>query len=264
MCSQPLAAWTQPQGTAFLKFDNRMSRGDDFHEIDSNSVQIPTLTDYTASLYAEYGLRDRLTVLGYVPFKRITLNRQVGRPSGFVYFVGDSVTGLGDAQIGLRYQLLSLGATRASLEAPLGDDTQSNGLLTGDGEVNQSVHLLLGHSLYPVPAYAGISVGFNNRVDGYSDELHFAAEVGYSIGSRWQVGLQVRALESLKNGDDSVTGGMGGLFANDQTQWAYGPHVSCSIAGYSLGLGLEGSARSHNAVSAPAISLSISTLVSGS
>lgn len=257
--------WTQPQGVAFLKADSRMLRGDDFHELNGNGVQIPTLTDYTASLYGEYGLRDNVTFLGYVPFKRITLNRQVGRPSGFVYFDGDSETGLGDAQIGLRYRLLQRGASVASLEVqlglPLGNETQGNGLLTGDGEINQSVHVQLGHLFYPRRGYAGISLGFNNRVDGYSDEWHYAAEIGWSVGARWQLMLQVRGLESLENGDSAVTGGMGGLFANDQTLWAYGPTVSCRLGDYWLSLGVEHSARARNAIAAPAISLAVATVI---
>ena len=179
--------------------------------MNGNKTSIPTLGDYTFSLYGEYGLRDDLTLVAYLPFyKRITLNKQVGRPSGFVYFAGDDVNGIADAQLGLRYRLAHLGATVISaaltLGVPLGDDSQPNGLLTGDGEANQLLALQIGHSLYPAPAYFNVDIGFNNRVKGYSDEVLYSVEVGYTFKGKLTAILRLRGLESLENGDDGVSG----------------------------------------------------------
>ena len=65
-------------------------------------VHSPSKATYTVSLYAEYGLRDDLTLIAYAPFfQRITLNKQVGRESEFVYFGGDDAQGI--AEVGVRY-----------------------------------------------------------------------------------------------------------------------------------------------------------------
>ena len=59
------------------------------------------------------------------------------------------------------------------LGLPIGDDTQTNGLLTGDGELNQLLALEAGHSFYPRPIYFTGEMGVNNRMNGYSDEFHY-------------------------------------------------------------------------------------------
>ena len=253
-------AWTQPQGSGFFKVDTQLVRGKNFREVNGSKITIPTLADYTASLYGEYGLRADLTVIGYLPFfKRITLNKQVGRPSGFVYFKGDDVTGLGDAQIGLRYRLRQLGATTLGadlvLGLPLGDDTQANGLLTGDGEANQQLAVQAGHSFYPKPAYLNVSIGFNNRINGFSDEFLYAVECGYTFRYGFTAILRVRGLESLENGDDAVGGGMGGLYANDQSFVTYGPELIYDLGnGAGVSLSAADSARARNALQAPVYS----------
>lgn len=256
-------AWTQPAGGGFFKLGTQMIRGQDLREVSGSKVEIPTLADYTASLYAEYGLREGLTLVGYLPFfKRITLNRQVGRPSGFVYFEGDDVTGIGDGQAGLRYRLLQWGATVVSAElvfgVPLGSDDQANGLLTGDGEVNQRLTLQLGRSLYPKPAYFNIDAGFNNRVSGYSDELLYAVEAGYTFGERLTAIMRWRGVESLENGDDGVSGGMGGLYANDQSYMTLGPELIYKVwEGFGVSLGAASTMRARNALEAPVWSLGV-------
>ena len=249
-------AWTQAKGSGFFKLGSQLTRGKEFREMSGLSMTIPTLADYTASLYGEYGLRDELTVVGYLPFlKRITLNEQVGRPSGFVYFGGDDVTGVGDALLGLRYRLAQKGATVISaaltLGLPFGDDAQPNGLLTGDGELNQILAVQIGHSLYPVPAYFNVDLGYNNRVSGFSDELLYSLEGGYSIGKLTAV-FRVAGTESRENGDDGVHGGMGGLYANNQSFLTYGPELIYAITqNMGLSLSAAGASRVKNALSEP-------------
>jgi protein XagA len=258
-------AWTQKQGTGFFKLNSQMLRGDKLREVNGLKSAIPTLADYTASLYAEYGLSDDLTLVGYLPFfKRITLNEQVGRPSGFVYFAGDEVSGIADAQAGVRYRLLQYGPTVFSAELvlglPLGDDSQANGLLSGDGEINQRLTLQLGHSLYPVPAYFNIDLGFNNRLKGYSDEVVYSLETGYTIANRAMVILRLSGIESLENGDDSVSGGMGGLYANDQSFLSLGPELVYNVGARSgISLSAVHTLRVRNGLEAPVFSLGVFT-----
>jgi hypothetical protein len=73
------------------------------------------------NFYGEYGLNERLTLIASVPvFKRITLNRQVGSSTGFVFFEGDSKSGLADFDIGARIGLLRKGGAVVAAEALLG------------------------------------------------------------------------------------------------------------------------------------------------
>lgn len=258
-------AWTQEPGAGFFKLNSQLLRGNELREVNGLKSEIPTLSDYTISLYGEYGLKDGLTLVSYLPFfKRITLNEQVGRPSGFVYFDGDDVTGYADAQVGLRYRLAHRGATVLSaqllLGLPLGDDSQANGLLTGDGESNQQLNLQLGHSLYPVSAYFNIDLGYNNRLDGYADELVYSAEAGYTIANRTTLILRLNGVESRKNGDDTVSGGMGGLYANDQSFVNIGPELVYTFGdGSGVSINALHTLRVRNGLQAPVFSLGLFT-----
>jgi hypothetical protein len=223
-------AWTQKRGRGYYELKFYFINANRFYEPDGRIINIPRLGEYTTSFYAEYGINDRLTLTGDFPFyKRITLNRQIGNRSGFVFFPGDSVSGISDAEIGLRLGLLRGGATVISaglkFGLPLGDNTQANGLLTGDGEFNQILSLQLGHSFYPAPVYFTGEAGVNNRTKGYSDEFRYEAELGYALTRALTVNLKINGVESFRNGSDEVRGGMGGLFANNQRYLAYGPGV---------------------------------------
>ena len=192
-------AWPQPRGHGYYKIGFRMLRATHFYEPNGNRIRIPTVGDYTVSFYGEYGLTDRITLVAYVPFyERITLNRQVGRNSGFVFSEGDVVNGIADPIISARIGLAQFGGTVVSaslrLGLPLGNADQPNGLLTGDGELNQTVALEAGHSFYPAPVYAKASFGFNQRMKGFSDEIVYAVEAGYTIDIRGRMGRRdVRA-----------------------------------------------------------------------
>jgi len=210
-------AWTQRRGQGYYEVKFHFIRADRFYEPSGRIVAIPRLAEYTTGFYGEYGLTDWLTLIGDLPvYKRIT-------------FFGAAVSGIADVDIGARVGLIRVGPTVLSaglkLGLPIGDYTQENGLLTGDGEFNQIFSLQLGHSFYPKPLYFTGEAGVNNRTNGYSDEFRYEAEIGYTIGNNLTINFKVNGVESFKNGDDAVRGGMGGLYANNQSYLAYGPGV---------------------------------------
>ena len=255
-------AWTQKRGEGYYKLGLRVVRATRFYDPGGNRISIPTTGDYTTSFYGEYGLTDRLTLVADIPFKRITLNRQVERTSGFVLFDGDAKTGVADSDFGVRFGLIREGQSVLSAElllgVPIGDDDQQNGLLTGDGEFNQLTKLQFGQSLYPKPVYFSGEVGFNNRTNGYSDEFRYGAEIGYTFHSKFLAIFRIRGVESLKNGDGAL-GGMVGLFANDQSYLSYGPELVYSVdQAFGVSVGIEGATRGENVLSAAAFSLGFS------
>ncbi len=256
-------AWTQKRGHGFYKLEGRFIYAQRFFEPDGKITDIPTLSDYTSSLYGEYGVSHRLTLIAYVPFyKRIALNRQIGAPSGFVYFAGDSVSGFADSDVGLRFGLKQNRATvlsaRVMFGLPLGKDEQQNGLLTGDGEFNQLFALELGRSFYPVPLYFSSEVGFNNRTQGFSDEFRYAAELGYTFWGNATLAMKFVGVASLKNGADNVRGGMGGLYANNVSYLALGPSLFFQLnKNFGVTAGIDGATYGQNVLAAPSYSLGI-------
>lgn len=138
----------------------------------------------------------------------------------------DQLSGIGDIEVGLKYNFISKGPIVVSasflLDFPSGKNTggQLEILQTGDGEFNQQFQIDASHSFYPAPFYATLSAGFNNRNTStfkyssgtpqeveFSDELYWGGEIGWTPGKHWVVALKWLHLNSLQNGD---TGGMTG------------------------------------------------------
>ena len=246
-------AWTQQKGKGYFQIGSQILRANQFYEPGGNKIDITTLGDYTVTFYGEYGITNDLTVIGSIPFfRRITLNRVEGINSGAELFGGDSKNGISDFDIGLKYGIAKFGSTvlsvSLSIGIPVGDTEQKNGLYTGDGEWNQQLAVGIGHS-FSGPFYFSADVGFNNRVEGYSDEVRYNLELGYS----WQKFIfimKANGVETLRNGVDAVLGGAGGLFANNQQYLVFGPEIVYSF-NESLGVnaGAVTATRAENVVS---------------
>ncbi len=256
--------WTRQQGTGYYKLRFQLIRADMFYEPNGNKTPITPLGDYTISFYGEYGITDRLTGIGYVPlYKRITLDRVVGRPSGIVYFPGDETSGIADIDLGVRLGLVRQAPTVLAVAVmfgiPVGDENQPNGLLSGDGEFNQLVALEAGHSFHPLPMFATARIGFNNRTRGFSDEFHYGAQVGYTLNRLVTLILHARGVESLRNGDNTVIGGMNGLYANNQQYLEYGLEGIYLLSdAYGVSLGVDTATRGRNVLSALKFSFGLS------
>ncbi|MCI0615825.1 hypothetical protein L0244_22810, partial [bacterium] len=144
-------AWLLPKGESYYKISTRLYFADEFYEPGGSKIPINRLGNQSINLYGEYGITDWLSVSGYVPFyERSTLSQQVDPQTGFVYFPGDNESGLADSSVGIvaglirnRSYALSAGI---QLGLPVGDDSQENGLVTGDGEFNQLLYVSSGYS----------------------------------------------------------------------------------------------------------------------
>ena len=195
--------WTQPKGKGYFKLSQQIVRAKSLFLATGSKTEIPTVSGNTTSLYGEFGLLDRVTLVGYIPFySNFSVDAE-----GF-----DSTSGVGDWDVGVRIGILTSGPTVVSLQAlaglPLGDSGQGVVLWTGDGEFNQHFSLQAGHSLYPVPGYLKAEIGYNNRQgdvnsdDDYSDELRYSLEAGYTVAERLGISVWLRGIEVLGKTDD--------------------------------------------------------------
>ena len=84
--------WTHPKGKGYFKLNEQLIRSDSYFQPSGDKVDITDQSRYTTSLYGEFGLVDRLTIVGYIPFyQRISEDR----PGS------DSKTGTGSLEPGL-------------------------------------------------------------------------------------------------------------------------------------------------------------------
>lgn len=206
-------AWTQKRNGGYFRLDFRWLNADKFHDNNGNNIEIPTLGDYTQSLYAEYGITNWLTVQTYIPIYKIA--------RADVEVLGEKEnTGIGDVNLGVKVLLKkfhsSVLSAGLSVGLPFGDSSPTGGLILGDGEYNQALSLQYGYSFYPVPGYFNVGVKYNNRNAGYSDEVYFSGEFGYSIKESFGASVKAVYLKSVENGSDNLLGGYAGLYANNQ------------------------------------------------
>lgn len=206
ICYSTLAhagGWTQPQGKGYFKLSQQIVRAESLFLATGSKTEIPTVSGNTTSLYGEFGLLDRVTLVGYMPFYSSFSVDAEGL---------DSTSGIGDWDVGVRIGLITGGPTVFSLQAmaglPLGDSGNDIVLWTGDGEFNQLFSIQMGHSLYPVPGYLKAEIGYNNRQgdddpnDDYSDELRYSLEAGYTVAERLGISVWLRGIEVLGRADE--------------------------------------------------------------
>ncbi len=228
-----------PRGKGYFKLNEQVLRSDSYFLPSGDKVSITKQSRYTTSLYGEFGLSDRFTVVGYIPFyQRITIDAGSNPNSA-----------MADWELGVRLGLVTNGPTVVAIQAmaglPTGDSDEEVGLFTGDGEFNQLFSLQVGHSLWPTPGYLKAEIGFNNRESDFSDELRYALEAGFMVGERIGVSGWLRGVKAL--GTD------GEWTLNDQQYLSFGPEINFYItsnAGISAGVTKYTGAR--NLLNAPA------------
>lgn len=219
--------WPKKKGSGYYKLSEWWVVSD--QHFTNNGMIDPHVTTgiFNTSLYAEYGITDRITGILYLPFfSRTYRNAVVSGTTGNTNSPGEAVNSIGDANVGIKYGLSKPGSKFAFAGSlifglPLGENAggSDGSLQTGDGEFNQMIQFDLSKSftLGNLPMYASVYTGFNNRTNNFSDEIRFGIEAGASFleSKLWTIG-RLDVLESLQNGLTSADGSEGAsVFANN-------------------------------------------------
>lgn len=172
-------AWVQPPGNAYIKLAH--GRSDAAEQFSADGTRIPynllfededTFSDRSYYLYGEVGVTPRLTLVGLLPLKEITLvDELVGQETGPI-----QASGVGSLMFGVRWDLQpSLGftaedrhaaAANVMLTVPTGY-TRNASPSIGAGQVDLQGMLHYGLSLFPFPGYAQVGIGLRLRSDIY-------------------------------------------------------------------------------------------------
>ncbi len=210
--------WPQPKGGGYFKFSQNYIGSPYFFSPDGTIVDITTVQLFTTSIYGEFGFTNRLTGIIYFPFfVRNTLNEIQYNQSGTTE-PGDALNSIGDTDISIKYGLIIdkpvVVSATLLLGLPLGVPSggSSQILQTGDGEFNQMIKIDASSSFYPKPIYVSAYAAFNNRTKGFSDEIRFGAEVGFTLKKFIPI-LKLNVVQSLYNGDAEEA--QNGIFSNN-------------------------------------------------
>lgn len=194
----------------------------DTGDIDPNA----TRKQFNINAYLEFGLTNKLDVIGYIPFfARTTQNNQISGTNGNTLQVGEELNSIGDIDLGFNYNFYKKGKWSASAKLLFGLPTGENAggsdgsYQTGDGEFNQYLSGLLGYSttINNIPFYAKTYLGINNRTENFSDEFRFGLESGINVFNQrlWLIG-RLDVVESLQNGSlNAQNAPQGSIFANN-------------------------------------------------
>jgi hypothetical protein len=246
--------WPQPKGHAYLKLYEWWIVADQ-HYTDQGKID-PNTTNgvFNTIFYGEYGVTDRLTVVASVPlFSRAYFNNTISGTTGETIIPGEAINGIGDADIGLKYGIPNMPLAMSAmvvLGLPLGDESggSTGSLQTGDGEFNQMLQIDAGQgfTIGDAPAYANIYAAFNNRTNGYSDEVRAGIEAGVNIFDQklWLTG-RLYTVQSMKNGERNFKNNGTSIFANNSEHITISPEVAYKITpnfgvGVSAGFALYG------------------------
>jgi protein XagA len=256
-------AWTKSKGTGFYKLDFTRIKSNKVFDTQGEIATFRTLGNYTTSFYGEYGISNKLTVVGYVPFFiRNVVNETKGIQTGRILEPSIVNNNFGDIDLGFRYALSTKGVTISAnllLGIPTGDAKQTDGLFTGDGEFNQMLKIAVGTGAKRWWTQAAL--GFNNRTKGFSDEFRYDFEFGYKFfNDRLLAIIKLNGIESLENG--SVLAANTGLFSNNVEFLGFGPEILYfANAKKTIGLSarLAGSLKGQNVLTGPSMSFGVFT-----
>ncbi|MEO1655582.1 MAG: hypothetical protein AAFU64_18715 [Bacteroidota bacterium] len=254
--------WVSNKGKGYFKLSQSFIRTDQFYSPAGTKIDIVTNGLYMTSLYAEYGISNRFTLVANIPFfVRSTLN-EVQFVSGNEGLPGDELNAFGDMELGIKFGLirdkpfvLSAGLT---LGIPSGNNSggETQLLQSGDGEFNQLISLNAGYSIARANIYLGASIGFNNRTQDFSEEFRFGFEAGYSPIPTFTALVKIDGIESFQNGE--ALGATNGIFSNNMEFITVSPELNYTFyKNYGLSANVVIPVRGQRILAAPSYSVGL-------
>lgn len=197
------SGWTKGKGEGYTQLTLGYFASDTYVNLLEERMETATFRQIYASLYGEYGITSRITVLADWPV--LKLQR---------FETTETVGGIGDLKLGVRYGLLQ-GKFPVSVtlmpEFPTGPANQiaqnlenafdGINLPAGDGEFNVHGIVAVSHSFYALPLYANLYAGYNARTqfDGraFQDQLRGGLEIGGQLAKRLNGRLHLSVQQSI-------------------------------------------------------------------
>ncbi|MFY0629224.1 MAG: hypothetical protein JXR05_02515 [Flavobacteriaceae bacterium] len=244
--------WSKGKNKGYYKLSAWSLNTDQYYNNSGDIISNPSRTQFNINAYAEYGISDKVDLIGYVPFYA-----KVDQGS-------QSVSSLGDIDLGINYGFYKKGRWAASAKLlfglPTGNEAGgTNGSLqTGDGEFNQFLSGALGYSTQVggFPLYAKTYFGYNNRTKDFSDELRYGLESGINLLNKkaWLI-ARLDVVHPLNNGNFSNPNTVpGSIFGNNVGFIGIGIEANYYITEkIGLSLGYIGAADGRNIAANPTV-----------
>ena len=201
--------------------------------------------------YFEFGLTDKLTLIGYVPYKLVKTDDALNADGDFpTTLAAGSLNGFGNPALAAKLSLIR-GKVLLSGQMRIDGKTVARdrytGLRTGYSGWSFTPSLIVGGGSEKFYAFA--EAGVRLRSDGYSNYFVANMEAGYLLLGRLWISGAGDILQTLSDGNRSADGSeQTGLYANGQEYVAYGVKVILEMS-HSWGINASSfSAASGNLV----------------
>ncbi len=192
-------AWTAKQGDMYCKLTFNLYEADEMFNDSGNKAAFRDsgeFSDTNISTYMEYGITDKITLLGSLSYKRLKSEN-----NAMIY----KTRGFSDLDLGVKYRLASgnFGVISAQglIKIPefYDDDTA---VALGNNQYDTEIRLLYGKSLYPfVPGYINIEAGYRLRAEEPSDEFRYLLELGFDITDAVYSRVKLDGIIGMDNND---------------------------------------------------------------
>ncbi|GAB4373816.1 MAG: hypothetical protein Kow0042_17970 [Calditrichia bacterium] len=160
-----------------------------------------TFDNYALYFYGEYGLFTRFTLITSMPFFKQSIseaNFLRGETNGYL---------AGDLELQSKYQFLDrpvVASALIGLKLPVGYEVYDLPPL-GNDETDFDTKMLLGVSLYPIPAYITGDVGYRFRGGDFVDEWNYTLEAGYTLRNKFLFRFLTTSIKSTHEAEGEST-----------------------------------------------------------
>jgi hypothetical protein len=194
-------AWAQPRGLYYAKVSSAFYAADEiYNDIgrrQSMGLDNDEFRGQQIFLYFEYGLLERLT---------LDTQARAGVLTAESSAVRRQTSGIGDVEVGLKYQLADRPFVLASMisgKLPTGYDARHRPAL-GAGKADGEVRLIASRSFFPQQVYIGTEVAYRLRGGRYWDQWSWSTEVGAMLPARISAKLFVNQTSTLEPMDSNM------------------------------------------------------------
>lgn len=245
--------WTKPKGSGYAQIGvTYLNYSKLFGNLGPSIDLRREVTDLTIQGYLEYGITDKLTVIGILPFKYVKTGDDVLESDYFndanrfsdTLLPAGNLFGAGNTRVGLRYNFINkkyLLSGELNVESGLSSYECATALRAGTSAWAIEPSVSFGRGWNKV--YFFVENAFRYRTNNYSHETNHAIEVGYKPLKKTWLAFRTEGRVSLKNqvatedNRDIHTG----LTPNNQQYVGYGFKVAQEVGGgFSLNLGFFG------------------------
>jgi protein XagA len=250
--------WTPKKGEGFFLLSQRYIGGNFRANNFAKPIQASFATVMTTNIYAEYGITSKWCGILYSPFFTSTF-QNAGTDAEGNTFQKDKASGFGDVDLALKYRFYDeYGVNMAvSFWAGINSGKYAAGstkqLHLGDDDFSQMLRLDVSKSIGS-KNWMTFYTGFNNRTNGYSDEVRIGGEFGYNRNGKLFAILKVDVKSSLFNGN-KIASTYAGIYSNNLEYFGFNPQVMYKFKnGFGILAEMGFAAHARNIIAAPSFS----------